>query len=128
MESVGAIMINLPENFGAKEAKKLCRELKAKISKDAPCVIVDLSRVKRMDTEGLEGLLSCMEEVAKHDGAVQLGAVSPEAATILELARIDHLFEKFPSVPAHAPSFAVAPNLAEEIPADGVVQPQAVVA
>jgi anti-anti-sigma regulatory factor len=38
-----------------------------------------------------------MEEVAKHDGALQLGGVSPEAAAMLELTRMDRLFQQFPS-------------------------------
>jgi anti-anti-sigma regulatory factor len=48
-----AIMINLPESLGSKEAKKMVRELKTEIKKEPPCVILDLSRVKTMDCAGL---------------------------------------------------------------------------
>lgn len=127
METQSAIMINLPEDFGAKDAKKLGRELKSKMNGHAPSVIIDLSRTRRMDSAGLEGLLACMQEVAKHDGSVQLGAISPEAATLLELARMDHLFSKFPALPES--SFAVATNAAsEEVGAAARVQPQPVAA
>jgi len=108
MDTSFAIMINLPECLGSKEAKKMVRELKNEITKEPPYVILDLSQVKQMDSAGLHGLLVCMQEIARHDCAIQLRAISPEAATLLELARMDRLLQKFPSSPAQAPSFTVA--------------------
>ena len=123
-----AIMIKLPESFGGKEARKLRRDLKSNISIDNPCVIVDLSRVKNIDLAGLEGLLNCMDEVAKRDGAIQVAGVSPEAATLLELTRMDRLFHKFPSLPTETPAFAVTEATTEDATSGGVVQPQPVAA
>ena len=123
-----AIMIKLPESFGGKEARKLGRDLKSNISIDNPCVIVDLSRVKNIDLAGLEGLLNCMDEVAKRDGAIQVAGVSPEAATLLELTRMDRLFHKFPSLPTETPAFAVTEATTEDATSGGVVQPQPVAA
>ena len=132
METPSAIMVNLPESFGGKEAKELGRALQDKITSNAPCVIVDLSRVKKMDSAGLEGLLGCMQEVARHDGSMQLGAVSPEAATLLELARMHQLFGKFSAIPAEAQSFAVAANAVAddtvELTPEATAQPQPVAA
>lgn len=115
MERSSTIIVKLPEVFGAKAARKLARELKSKFTNSNPHVVLDLSRVKKIDSKGLEGLLSCLEEVAKQDGAVQFGRVSPEAATMLELTRMDRLFDKFPSFPVEAPAFTLAPEpVAEE--------------
>jgi anti-anti-sigma factor len=124
-----ATMIRLPKSLGSKEAKKMVRELKTEIKSEPPGVILDLSRVKTMDCAGLHGLLVCMQEIAKYDCAIQLRAVSPEAATLLELVRMDHLFRKFPSLPAQAPGFTIAPaSLAEEVKPEIMVQLQPVVA
>ena len=124
-----AIVINLPESFGSKEAKKMVRELKTEMKKEPPRVILDLSRVKTMDCAGLHGLLICMQEVARYDCAIQLQAVSLEAATLLELARMDHLFRKFPSLPTQAPGFTIAPaSVAEEVKPERGVQLQPVAA
>ena len=129
MDSPSAIMVRVPEVFGRKEARKLERELRNKIGNDVPCVIVDLSRVKKIDLAGVEGLLSCMEQIARTDGSVQLGGISPEAATILELTRMNTLINKFPAFPAEAPSFALTPEtVAEEAPAKTTSQPQTVAA
>src|SRR5947208_15116554 len=105
METPTAIMIKLPEIFGAKEAKKLCREVSGKITSEEPCVVVDLSQVKQIDLAGVEGLLHCMEEIAKKDGAIQLRGISAEAATTLEWTRMTALFHTFPALAAHTQSY-----------------------
>ena len=123
------IMVILPESLDSKEAKKMVRELKAEIKKEPSCVILDLSRVKTMDCAGLHGLLVWMQEIARYDCAIQLRAISPEAATLLELARMDRLFQNFPSLPAQAPGFTIAPaSVAEEVKPERVVQLQPVAA
>jgi len=123
METMSAIVVKLPEVFGAKAARKLGRELKNKVTITAPHVVIDFSRVKKIDLKGLEALLSCMEEVVKQDGAVQFGGMSPEAATLLELTRMNRLFEKFPGFAADAPAFELSPELvSEEEQMEGSVQ------
>jgi len=78
-----AVVVKMPEALDSKSARRLRRELKSKINGDTPLVVLDLSRVKHLDIPGLEGLLSCMEEVARHDGRLQLSGISPEAATLV---------------------------------------------
>jgi anti-anti-sigma factor len=98
MDIPSSIMIKVPEVFGVKEARKLRRELKNKLTGERPSVVVDLSRVKKINLTGLEGLLSCMEEVARQDGSLEIAGISPEAAAVLELTRMNQLFQKFPAV------------------------------
>lgn len=100
MEKVATIIVKLPEIFGARAARKLERELKSRLAQANPSVILDLSRVRRIDSKGVAALLHCMEELAKHDNALQFAGISPEAATVLELTRMDRLFQKFPSFAA----------------------------
>ena len=127
METPSAIMIKLPEAFGGKEARRLGRELKNRMS-NAPRIVVDFSRVREMDLAGLEGLLDCMETVAKNDGALQLGEMSPEAATFLELTRMDHLFNRFPVFDASASFTSELASENEDVAADKVAQAQPVAA
>lgn len=123
MERLSTIVVKLPEVFGAKAARKLGRELKRKITPANPHVVLDLSRVKKIDLKGLEALLSCMEELAKLDGALQFGGISPEAATVLELTRMDRLFRKFPGFSAEAPAYALSPEpVSEEVETEASVQ------
>ena len=123
MERLSTIVVRLPEFLGAKAARKLRRELKSKLTKADLRVVLDLSRVKNIDLKGLEALLTCMEEIAKQDGALQFAGVSPEAATLLELTRMDRVFDKFPSFAAEGPAFALAPEpVSEEVEAHAEVQ------
>jgi anti-anti-sigma factor len=131
MNMQSAILIKLPETFGSMEAKKLGRELKNKMSSHIANVVVDLSRVRQIDLAGLDGLLDCMEAVANNDGALQLGEISPEAATILELTRMDKLFQRFPGfeVPAtFAPEEEVVAESSMGAAGEKIVQPQPVAA
>jgi anti-anti-sigma regulatory factor len=127
METQSAIMIKLPEAFGGKEARRLGRELKNRMS-NAPHIVVDFSRVREMDLAGLEGLLECMETVAKNDGALQLGEMSHEAAIFLELTRMDQLFSKFPVFDSSASFASELAGENEDVAADKVVQAQPVAA
>jgi anti-sigma B factor antagonist len=118
-----AVVVKMPEALDARNARKLGRELKSKIAEDAPLVVLDLSRVKDIDLSGIEGLLTCMEEVARQDGSLQLSGVSPEIATLLELTRVNQLMQKFPGFSIEAPQFEVAPETApEEVPANTPAQ------
>jgi anti-anti-sigma regulatory factor len=123
MEMQSAIMIKLPETFGGKEARRLGRELKNRMS-NAPRIVVDFSRVREMDLAGLEGLLDCIETVAKNDGALQLGEMSPEAAIFLELTRMDQLFNKFPVFDASESFTSELASESEDVAPDKVVQAQ----
>src|SRR5437763_15857376 len=109
METLSTIVVRLPEVFGAKAARKLGRELKSKVTGANPHVIVDRSRVKKIDVKGLEALLACMEEVAKQDGSLQFGGICPDAAPLLELTRMERPLQEFPGVAAHVPAVALVP-------------------
>src|SRR5581483_2839208 len=124
METQSAIMIKLPEAFGGKEARRLGRELKNRMSAVSPHIVVDFSRVREMDLAALEGLLDCMEIIAKNDGAVQLGEMSPEAAVFLELTRMDQLFSKFPAFDASSSFTSELAGESEDVVADKVSQAQ----
>jgi anti-anti-sigma regulatory factor len=137
MNTQSAIMIKLPETFSGKQARKLGRELKSKLLAGSANVLVDLSRVRQIDLAGIEGLLDCMELVAKNDGALQVGEISPEAATFLELTKMDQLFNKFPTFEV-TPAFAAEEELVgegepvtkaqKETVTEKIVQPQPVAA
>jgi len=118
-----AVVVKMPEALDARNARKLGRELKSKVAAESPLVVLDLSRVKDIDLSGIEGLLTCREEVALQDGSLQLSGVSPEIATLLELTRVNQLMRKFPGFAIDAPQFEVAPEtVAEEVPAESPAQ------
>jgi len=96
MTNCRAVVVKqLPERVSVNEAHQLSRELAPLLEGDRPCVVFDLSEVQQLDSAGIEMLLRCMEEAMKRNGDVKLAAVSPQVAVILELTRVDRLFEIF---------------------------------
>jgi len=114
MENLSAMLVRLPERFSSYEARTLAAELERTLVNDQPCLIIDFSRVKQIDSAGLNILLRCMVKIARRDGAVQLGEVSPEAATMLELTRMDSIFDLFPRISEDATTLRLLPAQGSE--------------
>src|SRR5574337_243593 len=98
MNTRSTIVVKLPEELNAKRSRSLMRQLKPVLKLDQPSVVLDLSAVEDIDTAGLDLLLHCMADVANRDGALKLAGISPVAATVLEITRMDGLFNMFSSV------------------------------
>jgi anti-sigma B factor antagonist len=106
------IVIELPQQLKRAEARALQNELQGILENDRPCVVLDCSQVLQMDSAGVEMLLRCLEEAMKRDGDLKLAAVSPASAVILELMRVDRLFEVFETTEQAMQSFQVPASLA----------------
>lgn len=80
-------------------------ELQPLLEVPRPRIVLDCSQVQHIDSAGIEALLFCMQETMKRDGDLKLAAVSPASATIMELMRVDRLFEVFETADEAARSF-----------------------
>ena len=89
------VVKQLPDRVSVNETQQLFRELAPLFEGDRPCLVFDFSEVRQLDSAGIEMLLRCMEEAMKRNGDVKLAAISPQVAVILELTRVDRLFEIF---------------------------------
>jgi anti-anti-sigma factor len=121
------VVMKLPHRVDAREARTLLRELK-ELPIEEPCVVVDLSAVRHMDSAALDVLLGCMVEVARRDGAMRLGGISPEAATVLELTRMDKVFDMFPSAAEAVWNCNQLEQKVEDSRATAQIRPQVVAA
>jgi anti-anti-sigma factor len=106
------MIIKLPENLTEGTIGSVKTELASSLAK-YPSIALDFSEVKKMDSHGLEMLLECTNELARRDGAIRISGMSPEAATFLEITRMDRIFEMFPSIPAGTPVATEASDLAK---------------
>ena len=78
---------------------------------DQPRVVFDFCSVAHLDSAGIELLLNCLSAIVKRDGELKLAALSPQAATVLEITRVGRFFEIFPTVEDAVRSFdAFLPN------------------
>lgn len=96
MHSSGPVIVmELPEKLNHAQAKTLRRELQLLLEADRPRLVLECSKVRDMDSAGVEMLLYCMQEAMKRDGDLKLTGVSPASQAFLELMRVDRLFEIF---------------------------------
>lgn len=103
------VVKELPESVTLRHLPGLCREIVALARVDWPCLVFDFSNVRELDRAGVEVLLLTMEEAIKRNGDLKLAAVPPQVAVILELTRVDRLFETFDTVAEAVESFHAFP-------------------
>jgi anti-sigma B factor antagonist len=99
------IVMQAPERLYESEASAFRQELKNLLRGERPRIVLDCSGIKHIDSSGVEMLLLCMDEAMKRDGDVKLAAVAPGSAVILELMKVDRLFEVFDSAEEAVRSF-----------------------
>jgi anti-sigma B factor antagonist len=99
------IVLQLPEILKRSEADNFFKDFRPLLEGDRPCVVLDCSLMQSMDSSGVEMLLHCLQETMKRDGDLKLAAVSPATAVILELMRVDRLFEIFETTEQAVRSF-----------------------
>ncbi len=104
------IVMELPEQLNHVKVKSFLDELQPLLEIDQPCVVLDCAQVQSMDSAGVEMLLYCLQEAMKRDGDLKLAAVPPSSAVILELMRVDRLFEVFDTAELAVRSFQIFPS------------------
>ncbi|HXL24211.1 MAG TPA: STAS domain-containing protein [Chthoniobacterales bacterium] len=75
-------------------AESLC----SMIAKKPKLVVVDLTKVTYFDSSGLAVLIESMQKVQEYGGKFALAGVQESVQHILEIARLDQVFQIFPDV------------------------------
>jgi anti-anti-sigma factor len=117
------VVQELPERLTMKSAHLFFREAAPFLKADRPRVVFDFSHVSQLDCAGVEMLLLCMEEAMKRNGDLKLAAVPSGPAVILELTRVDRLFETFETVAEAVESFDYLPVQAFQPPQQSYTVP-----
>jgi anti-sigma B factor antagonist len=109
------VVMQLPEQLDLAQAQNFLQELAPLFEHDRPRIVLDCSQVRYIDNAGIETLLHCLEESMKRDGDLKLAALSPQSAVMLELVRVDRIFEIFHTSEEAVRSF-------QSIPVDATAQ------
>ena len=99
----------LPETLNVKQGRLFLGELESCMNIDRPCIVLDCSKVRRLDRAGVHLLLCCLEEAMKRNGDVKLAEVAAGARATLELTGVDRIFEIFDTSADAIGSFARLP-------------------
>ncbi|HVE38714.1 MAG TPA: STAS domain-containing protein [Planctomycetota bacterium] len=74
-------------------APVLLEQIQAAIAKRYEVIIINLSQVTRMDSAGVAVLIEGINEARKQKVILSLADVSKAAQSVLEMARVDKLFQ-----------------------------------
>lgn len=69
--------------------------LKAILGEGRNRLVLDLSRVRRIDSSGLSALISVLKSARSAQGDVVLLSPSPAVVSVLRLTRLDQILEAF---------------------------------
>jgi anti-sigma B factor antagonist len=99
------IIMEVPAVLNHVQGNAFFQELQPLLESERPYIVLDCSQLQHVDSAGIEVLLQCMEEAMKRDGDVKLAGISPACAAILELMRVDRVFETFDTAEEGVRSF-----------------------
>ena len=97
--------MQLPEAMNSNQLQAFLCELRDCAQSSRPRIVIDCSKLRRMDQAVLLLLLSCLEEAMKRNGDVKLAALSAEAKAVLDSTGAAPLFKTFETVVEAIDSF-----------------------
>ena len=93
-----------PETLAAETLGDFHAQVDQLVRAGARYFVVDLGRVTFVDGAGLAALVQLYKQVRIGEGDIRLAAVAPTLMHILELTRLNRVFDIFPTVAAAAAS------------------------
>jgi anti-sigma B factor antagonist len=75
-------------------------------------LVLDLTRVRFMDSSGLGAMLSCLRQLNAKKGDLKLCGLSKQVRGAFELVRLDRIFEIYPTKADAVRAFQPKPVLA----------------
>ena len=110
MKTYKSVVIRqLPDTVTMNNIQQLRRQIGPDLDGDRPRLVFDCSKVRQLDSAGIDLFLSSLEEAMKRNGDVKLAAVFSPVSIILKLTRVDRLFEIYETPVDAAESFSRFP-------------------
>jgi len=90
------VAVGVPvDELDASNAAELKSDMAPMIRANAK-VVIDLTRVRFMDSSGLGSMLSCLRQLRAKNGDLKLCGMSEQVRGAFELVRLDRLFDIYP--------------------------------
>jgi len=107
-------VLDLEGNLALNENARYRKHVTGSIDAGARKLIVNLARVKYMDSRGLGELISCYTALRRVNGHVKLLHLNNRLQYLLAITKLDSVFETFDSEPTAVSSFAPRTERIEE--------------
>jgi anti-sigma B factor antagonist len=99
-------VLDLEGNLALESNAQFRKHVAGAIDAGARKLIVNMARVKYMDSSGLGELISCYTAMQKLSGSVKLLHLNDRLRNLLVITKLTGLFETFDSEPAAVASFS----------------------
>lgn len=106
-------VLDLEGNLALNENARFRKYVADAIDAGSRKLIINLARVKYMDSSGLSELISCYTALQRLNGRVKLLHLNNRLQYLLAITKLDSVFESFDSEPAAVSSFAPCTEVIE---------------
>jgi anti-sigma B factor antagonist len=106
----GVAVATIPvQELDAANSAELKRDI-APVLEASSRVVIDLGRLRFIDSSGLGALLSCLRSVASKGGELKLCGMSNQVQAAFELVRLHRIFDVHPTAALAVSAFASPPT------------------
>ncbi len=96
--SDGVLVLHADGGLDASNTDELLEPIESLADAGFDKIIVDCARLEHISSPALAVLVSLHKRMSKRGADVKLAAVNTLMAQVLEMARLDHVFELYPDV------------------------------
>ncbi len=91
--------------MGGPEIGEIHTAIKSSLENNMKQIVIDLKEVSWMGSVGIGILICCLTTVRNAGGELKLSGLSEKVVKILEITKLDHVFETYPGVDQAVASF-----------------------
>ena len=84
--------------MGGDETKEVHEKVKSLIADDIKKVVIDLSKVKWINSSGLGVLISCLTSLEKVDGALKIAGATEKVNSLFMMTKLITIFDTYETV------------------------------
>jgi anti-sigma B factor antagonist len=103
-------LLQVPDEIKPRQEHVFLSELKSRMHTARPRIVLDCSKLRRVDKPTIHLLLCCLEEALKHNGDVRLAAIPARESESFGRSGLEGLFEVFDTIPDAVHSFQQIPT------------------
>jgi len=98
VDSVNSVVVAaMPvEELDASNASEFKRDMGPVLTSN-PKLVLDLSKLRFVDSSGLGAMLSCLRQLSAQGGDLKLCAMSKQVRALFELVRMHRIFDIYPT-------------------------------
>ena len=93
-----AVLIVSGKLMGGDETKEVHKKVKSLIGDGIKKIVIDLSKVKWLNSSGLGMLISCLTSVQKSEGVLKIAGATEKVNSLFMITKLITVFDRYESV------------------------------